>query len=329
MALVELSVIASYANDGERAVELTRQAQRIDRDLMPGWCARKVETSLPFVMVLSGYPDGVLELCVEALAQARAAGALIDQSDTLFIMTVLARQSGRLADARLHLRGAVDLATEAGYRMRLIDALDEGGFWCAAAGQYAAAVTLWSARSVQGQATGISDTPAELRDREQPLQKARQALDAAQVRAAEDRGAAMTLAAAVEFAIMMTSEDVPPSAAAPGSGQVQRPRTRADHPGRPGQDRRADRREAFHQRQHGPDPPGPHPGQERLPPPRGPDPPGSRRRHHLAGPHPVGPLAYQTTCGSPNRPTPARPAEWAVRPLPRSSPSWQRDQHPS
>jgi non-specific serine/threonine protein kinase len=219
MALIELSVIASYNNDGERAVELARQAQRIDRDLMPGWCARKTATVLPYVMTMSGHLDGVLDLCAEALAQARVAGDLIDQADILYLMAVLARQTGRLADGGPHLREAAGLAMHVGYRMRLIDTLDEAGYWCAAVGRHIAAVTLWSARSTQGQATGISDTPVELRDRERPLQKARQALDAAQVRAAEDRGAAMTLAAAVEFAIMMTSEDVPPPAAAPGPGK--------------------------------------------------------------------------------------------------------------
>jgi DNA-binding CsgD family transcriptional regulator len=103
--------------------------------------------------------------------------------------------------------------------MRLIDTLDEAGYWCAAAGRHVAAVTLWSARSAQGQATGINDTPIELRDRERPLQEARQALDAQHVSAAEDRGAAMTLAAAVEFAIMMMDEDVSPPAVTPGPGK--------------------------------------------------------------------------------------------------------------
>lgn len=216
MALTEHSIISSYTEDGERAIEWARQAQRIDRDLMPGWSARKTASVLPYVMTMSGHLDGVLDLCAEALAQSRVAGDLIDQADILYLMAVLARQAGRLAEAGPPLREAVDLATHVGYRMRLIDTLDEAGYWCAAARRHVAAVTLWSARSAQGQATGINDTPIELRDRERPLHEARQALDAQHVRAAEDRGAAMTLAAAVEFAVMMMGEDVPPPVATPG-----------------------------------------------------------------------------------------------------------------
>lgn len=218
MALVELSQVASYADDRDQAVERARQAQRIDRDSMPGWYARKVEHVLPYVMVMSGRLDGVHEMCVQALAQARAAGDLSHQADTLHVMASLARQTGRLADARDHLRQVVELATHAGYRLRLIDALAEGGCWCAAAGQYAAAVTLWAALDAQLEATGLADTEEEIHHREQPLREARQALDAEQVLAAQARGAAMTLSAAAEFAIMTADDDKPELTPPPGSG---------------------------------------------------------------------------------------------------------------
>ena len=219
-ALEELSVIASYADDGEQAVEWARQAQRIDRDLMPGWRARKVEHVLPYVMVMSGHLDGALELCVRALAQAKAAGDLSDEADTLFLMGALARQTGRLADARAYLNETVELALHASYRLRLIDALEEGGYWCSAAGQHAAAVTLWAARASQMEAAGFADTQEEIHRREEPLREATLALGAQQIRAARERGAAMTLPAAAEFAIMMTGEIVPEPAAPPGLGKL-------------------------------------------------------------------------------------------------------------
>jgi predicted ATPase/DNA-binding NarL/FixJ family response regulator len=219
-ALEALSVISSYADDDEQAVEWARQAQRIDRDLMPGWHARKVEHVLPYVMVMSGHLDGALELCVGALAVAKAAGDLSDEADTLFLMAALARQTGRLADARAYLHETVGLAMHAGYRLRFLDALEEGGYWCAAARQYAAAITLWAARAAQIRAAGLADTQEEIHRREQPLREARQALDAQQIRAAEDRGAAMTLAAAAEFTIMMTGENTPEPATPPGPGKL-------------------------------------------------------------------------------------------------------------
>ena len=89
-----------------------------------------------------------------------------------------------------------------------------------AAGKYAAAVTMWAARDAQAAAAGLSvDTQQELHRREQPWQQATQALDAAQVRAAQERGAAMTLAVAAEFAIM-TGAGVPGQAAPQGPGKL-------------------------------------------------------------------------------------------------------------
>jgi hypothetical protein len=120
MALAELSYISSYVGADEPAVEWARQAHRIDHDQMPGWCARKVERVLPYALVMSGCLDGTLDLLVQALAQARAAGDLIDQADKLHLMAILARETGRLADARAHLREPIELAVHAGYRVRLL-----------------------------------------------------------------------------------------------------------------------------------------------------------------------------------------------------------------
>ena len=219
-ALVELSVISSYGDDDEQAVEWARQAQRNDRDLMPGFQACRVEDALPYVLVMSGHLDGALELCVGALARAKGAGDLRAEADALFLMASLARQTGRLADARAHLHDTVELAMHASYWLRLIDAIDEGGYWCAAAGQYAAALTLWAARATQAEAAGLADTLEETHHREQPLREASHALDAQQVRAAQERGAAMTSAAAAEFALILTGENAPHPTTLPGPGRL-------------------------------------------------------------------------------------------------------------
>ena len=170
--------------------------------------------------MISGHLDGALDFSVQLLEHARAAGDVTYQSDALYVMAVLARRAGRLTEAGAHLRKTAELAMYAGFRLRLIDVLDEGGFWCAAAGQYAAAVALWSARHAQNQAAGLTDTPEEERTRERPLHEATQALDARQAGAAEARGAAMTLAAAVEFTVMMTGENTQRPTAPSGSGKL-------------------------------------------------------------------------------------------------------------
>jgi predicted ATPase/DNA-binding CsgD family transcriptional regulator len=220
MALFELSVISSYEDDGEQALEWARQAQRIDRASMPGWRARVIEGLLPWTLEASGHLEGTAELLAETLAHARTAGDPRDQAEAHFMLAVVARKTGRLADAPPHLRQAAQLAAYTGYRMRVIETVEEAGYWCAANGQYDAAVTLWAVRDAQFQADGLTDMPAEERAREQPLQEATQALDAQQLRAARERGTAMTLAAATEYAIMMTSEPAAGPTPAPGPGKL-------------------------------------------------------------------------------------------------------------
>jgi len=51
--------------------------------------------------------------------------------------------------------------------------------------------------------------PGDARNREEPLRAARQALGPARARAAEERGAAMSLAAAVEYALLLTEHRGP------------------------------------------------------------------------------------------------------------------------
>ena len=214
MALVELSIISFYADDSDAAVEWARRAHQVDRSRMPGWCAREVECALPFVLVACGQLDGAVDLLNVALAQARTVGDLTGQADALFLMAMVARQTGRLADAPAFLREAVELATYAGYRLRLVDLIEESGYWCEAAGQYAAAVTLWASRDALTQAAGLPDTPFEERARKEPRERALRALNPAAVRTAHGRGAAMAPAAAAEFAIMTTGTGLAPTAPA-------------------------------------------------------------------------------------------------------------------
>ena len=75
-----------------------------------------------------------------------------------------------------------------------------------AAGRYAEAVTVWAAYDALTQARGWGPTghPERRARRQEALREAWQALGAARARAAEDRGAAMSLAAAAEYALILT-----------------------------------------------------------------------------------------------------------------------------
>jgi DNA-binding CsgD family transcriptional regulator len=98
--------------------------------------------------------------------------------------------------------------------------LDEAGYLCAANGQHAEAITLWSAMAAHNQATGLADTPEGEQRRELPLREAKRALGAHEVRVAEKRGAVMTLAAAVEFAVMSTDDNRQVPKVSAGTGEL-------------------------------------------------------------------------------------------------------------
>jgi len=59
-----------------------------------------------------------------------------------------------------------------------------------------------------------------VRRRQEPLRKARQALGPARTRAAEERGAAMSLATATEYALMLTAPGPQQPQAPPGAGKL-------------------------------------------------------------------------------------------------------------
>ena len=88
-------------------------------------------------------------------------------------------------------------------------------------GRSAEAVTVWAAVvALQGR-EGFSvpshpDVPEGWFERQEPLGEARRALGPDRARAAEERGAAMSLATAAEYALLLTAADPQPPAAAPG-----------------------------------------------------------------------------------------------------------------
>jgi DNA-binding CsgD family transcriptional regulator len=61
----------------------------------------------------------------------------------------------------------------------------------------------------------MADWPGAARNRQEPLRAARQALGPARARAAEQRGAAMSRAAAAEYALLLAEHPGPPQPGAP------------------------------------------------------------------------------------------------------------------
>jgi DNA-binding CsgD family transcriptional regulator/tetratricopeptide (TPR) repeat protein len=219
-ALTSFAIIASYDGDGEQALEWARQAQLVNRDRMPGWDARNAVTGMLFALVQFAPHDVQPAVLEQALAAAKAAGDTGHQAELLYLMVVRALDAGRLSEAQENLRESIELAIYVADRMRLIDVLDECGYICAALHRYAEAVSLWAARDVQCEANGMLILTPYEEDRRRPwLGEASTALGAGQFELAQRRGSAMTLEAAAEFALMMTTA----GSASAGSATAQAP----------------------------------------------------------------------------------------------------------
>ena len=214
VALANLCDAALDAGDQDRAVRLARQAAQIT-DGVPSWRARWVSYNLADVLIEAGDLAAAEPVCAATLERARAAGDLFNQAGLLALVVTLELEAGRLPDAAAHLREALQLATRTGHWNGTGNALEGCGLLCAATGRPAEAVTLWAARAALQQHQEIPDWPAEARRREGPLRQARQALGPDRTRAAEERGAAMSLATAAEYALLLTDPGPPQPAAGP------------------------------------------------------------------------------------------------------------------
>ena len=294
-ALYWLATAAGYVGNLQDAEAWTRQAQRIDQTAIPGWIARHCTIVLARVLGEIGEAAEAQRYCADALALARHAGALYDEGECLLTMALLDLRAGRLPGARAHVGEVIELYAQTGASLLLINCLELCVGLCAAARRRREAITVWAAFAAVRRATwiqgdGQADDPAGEEEFQEPLRKAREALGPALARAAEERGAAMTPAAAAEYVLLLVTEK-PEEPGRTGPAAPQRPGTGTDHPGRPGPHRRPDSRPALGQRPHRPLPPGPDPGQDRKPAPRRPHPPGPAGRPRLtqaASPMPRG-----------------------------------------
>jgi predicted ATPase/DNA-binding CsgD family transcriptional regulator len=207
MALSHLSLAANYAGDLETALETASQAYRIDHSAIPDKTARLCRMAYANALIQTGQTASAQQVCAEGLAQAQAAGDVGDQANFLYLTVYTARRAGQIADAGAHLRQSITLATQSGDRLRMIDNLDDGGYVCAATGRWADAVTLWAAYATHNAAIGVPDLPQEAHLRQQSLHQAAQTLGPERTCEAQERGAAMTLETAAEFAAIATSLD--------------------------------------------------------------------------------------------------------------------------
>jgi non-specific serine/threonine protein kinase len=220
LALAVLGLIACVAGDRVGAVQLARRAEQIMAGRV-GPAARVGGHMLTTVLIEAGEPAAAQQVCVDGLAGARDAGDLWSLGNFLEKMVVLDLWSERYDDAAAHLREGLQTALRIGSRARLLDDLDCCGYLCAMTGRRAEAVTIWAAVvALQGR-DGFSvpshpDLPEGWLQRRGPLLEARRSLGSDRARAAEERGQAMSFAAAAEYALMLTATGPQPPAGTPG-----------------------------------------------------------------------------------------------------------------
>jgi non-specific serine/threonine protein kinase len=214
LALGDLAIAAQYAGDLDGAVRLAGQAGQITAGI-PGSIARWCSYVLAGALMEAGDLAAAEAACAVALAQARDVGDVQNQAILLSGTVTLDLAAGRLQDAAAHLREAIQLDTRTARWGELGNALDCCGLLCAAASRLAEAVTVWAAHAALLRHQEYEDTPGEVRRREGPLRRARQALGPSRTQAAEQRGAAMNAATAAEYALILTDPG-PPHAPVPG-----------------------------------------------------------------------------------------------------------------
>jgi len=220
LALSALCFAARSSGDLHDAVQLARQAAQITIGV-PGVYVRFCSYVLTGALVSAGDLASAGEVCAAGLARSRDAGDVFNQWGLLPFMVFLDVHAGRLGDAAAHLREELQLGVQTGGWLELLNCLDSCGFLCAATGRPAQAITIWAAEDALSRQGGGGVERAEARLRDEALRAARQVLGAERTRAAEDRGAAMSLAAAAEYALMLTEDPGQPQAtAAPGLGQL-------------------------------------------------------------------------------------------------------------
>jgi ATP/maltotriose-dependent transcriptional regulator MalT len=219
LALAQLSRTAHYAGDRAAALDWARQAQRVLASGELGWTMRFTGPFIIEILLESGDLAAARHSLADSLAWARETGDLVAQASFMQLTADLDLRAGNLADSGRHLREAIETGLRTGPSPRLLPRLDLLAHLCAARGQCAEAVTIWAACQAQLDAEGTHDLPLHAQRRQKPLREAARTLGPDRTRAAQDRGAAMSVQAVTEFALLLA--DAPSlSPAPPGLAQL-------------------------------------------------------------------------------------------------------------
>jgi predicted ATPase/DNA-binding CsgD family transcriptional regulator len=211
VGLACLAMADWQAGDRDGALRLVRQAQAIP-DEFSGGLDRGLSQFVTMALIEAGDLADAEQACAAGLASCRELGDLANLSGQLLNQTILDLRTGRVDGATAHLREQLQIATQTGLQPVLLASLDCCGHLCAATGRPAEAVTAWAAMSALSRPWPVPYWTRNMAAREELSRNARQLLGPTRTRAAEERGAAMSLATAAEYALMLAAELERPAA---------------------------------------------------------------------------------------------------------------------
>jgi predicted ATPase/DNA-binding CsgD family transcriptional regulator len=216
-ALRLLGIAAFYGGDNDSAVQLIRRQQLVADQ--PGSIARRGTPVMMYALIGAGDLATAESACTAAMAQCRDTGDVNTLLALLMVMADLDVQAGRSQDAAAHLREGLQAAARTGSWWDVLNGLWFCALLCTATGRDADGAALWEAYAVHARHHGLSDdTPGDVLRRQEALARAGQALGPDRFRVAQERGAAMSLDTAAEYALMLTAPAPAPLATATGSG---------------------------------------------------------------------------------------------------------------
>ena len=219
MALAFLSLATWYQGDRDGALQLARQAQQIADDYS-GSLQRGLGQIVAGVLTETGDLAAAEQACTATLASCRDAGDQANLCGVLWHLMIVDLRTGRTGEAAAHLRELLQIATQTGVRPLIHAGLDCCGHLCAATGRPAEAVTAWAAMSALAGPWPVLRGGLNPARRDALRQQAQALLGPAGARAAEERGAAMSLATATEYALLLAAEPQPPAVEYRGGARV-------------------------------------------------------------------------------------------------------------
>jgi DNA-binding CsgD family transcriptional regulator/tetratricopeptide (TPR) repeat protein len=208
LALTCLGTAAWQAGDRDEALRLVRQAQDVPGD-SAGGLHRALSQFVTMILTEAGDLAGAERACAAGLTSCREVGDLANLSGQLWNKVILDLRASRIDDATAHLRELLQVAMQTGLRPGVLIGLDCCGHLCAATRRPAEAITVWAAASALSGPWPLPYETRNLAEREELQRHAREQLGPAGARAAGERGAAMSLATAAEYALLLAAAQPP------------------------------------------------------------------------------------------------------------------------